>query len=333
MEKWRQFKGVFAGCLATVIIFSFLFQDIDAKKFLPILLNVNFQLFLVTVGWSLFINIIVGVYMSQGILRMLGLNLPFREVLLLRVGSSPVGAAFPFKIGEISRPAYLNRIHDLPYNKGITYLILDWGGKTIALFLILYIGILLYPLKLNFFEAMTALSAALIVLVMTVLFFCRKKTLGDERVYSKENVKNKIEKAIYDFISNFQKLSPEEAFFILGFSSIKIFGELLSFFLLAEALGLSIPPQAMFYFFPMINIIARLPVGIQGLGPREAAVVVFFIGFAEKIKLLNWGILYSLVEYVLPLLPGFVLLPLFLKKYLTLSSKHNFLDRYSPLSE
>lgn len=310
----KPLRGFILSCCVTAVIFSFLIKSVDTAQLLVLLNGIKIKILLTAVLLSFLTNIIVSSYKLKGILKMVGFVSNMRTVLFLKLGSGPLVAFFPFRTGELSKVAYLNTIHSLPVHKGIVAIAVDLGGNFIALLLILVIGTALYLLHLDpWTTSFLAVAMLLSVVFLNIIFHKGTFLKGSEYTINKYSP-GTWKRTIDDFLANFRRMGPLDTFFVLGLSSIQLFGELLILLLLANALSIVLPLKAVFFYFSLINLITRLPVGIQGIGTREAAIIIFFSAFAEKAELLSLGVIYSFVEYILPALFGFILLPFFVKQ-------------------
>jgi uncharacterized membrane protein YbhN (UPF0104 family) len=314
-KKYAKLRVTFLGCLITAVIFIVISKNVNINKLPNILLNINLHTFFTAILIAFLTNFGVSAIKLKGILTKLGLPLNIREILFIKLGSIPLVATFPLRTGDLSKVAYLNKVFAFPANQGIASVILDLGGNLIALSFMLLFGTLLYPLHFTEQKSSIITIIALFMFMLPFFIYSRNNIRTDNREEAKKALSGKVKKALHDFLSNFRKIGPMNAFFIVGLSSIQMFGELLVFFLISKSLGLLIPFKSMLFFFPLINIISRLPVGFLGVGPREATVIIFFLAFAEKVQLLSLGMLYSLVEYVFPAMLGLIFLPFFVKKF------------------
>ena len=313
-KKYKQFRGIVLGCLVTAGIYVLIAKNVEIDNLSEVLCAVELHIFLWTILLSFLINIVISSYKLRIILKALGLSLGMKEVLFIKMGSSPLASIFPFRTGELSKAAYLNKVFDFPFNKGIASVVLNLGSNLVGLFFILAVGILFYPLEFYVQNIILIIIAALFLLMFFVYIFCRDKTIINIESVGNTDHRGRIRNVMRNFLSNVQKIGMVNTFYILGLSFVQTFGELIIFFMLSKSLGLLLPFKAVLFFFPLINLIARLPIAFLGLGTREAVVIISFSRFADRTVLLSLGMLYSFVEYILPIAVGLIVLPFFVKK-------------------
>ena len=101
-------------------------------------------LFIVVLFLSVFNNTIISGLKYQYVIKILGYSIALKEAVLIKTGSIPIKAVFPFKSGEAIRAVYLKRNHDFSYQKGFLSIALGYFLSLSSLALIGLTGWLLY---------------------------------------------------------------------------------------------------------------------------------------------------------------------------------------------
>jgi hypothetical protein len=292
-----------------LFIFAFLFSKIRITEVIKVFSNVEASFLVLGLAISIVSNIFLSTEKWRQILKGLGLEVPFKELLFVQTGSIPLKAISPMKSGMLLRAVYLNKNYGFPLLGGAYSLLL-------GLFLNL-ITVIFFILGTSFFlerNLHRSVYFSLLFFPICLLLFW---------ILKRENV-SKIIKGYLDFwgsrfaisVKNLYEsiitINSKKFLILFLYAGLIIFFELLNFKILSKAVGLVIPFSQILLLASLTILISNLPITIHGLGTREAAICLFFAPYGSSEKLLSLGITISVVEYFLPILVGLFLTKSFL---------------------
>lgn len=316
--------------LVPIFIFIFLFSKIGITEVAKILKDIRPGLLFLGIAISLFSNIFLSTEKWREILRSLGLNVPFRELLFVQTGSIPLKTISPMKSGMLLRAVYLNKKYDFPFLQGTYSLILSLFLNLGAVIFFIFLGSFLpgvhrasgiylgtNPYRIVYF-GLLVFSLCLIFLWMLKWKNVKKIIKGYLDLWGSRftiSVKNLYESII--------TINLKKFLILFLYAGLIIFFELLNFKILSKAVGLVIPFSQILLLASLTILISNLPITIHGLGTREAAICLFFAPYGSSEKLLSLGITISAVEYFLPILIGLFLTKSFLARLSVIGGQSN----------
>ena len=264
----KNISKVIKFILPWAISFSVLFlivKKIDTRKVVLSMLEADVRLIIIALVVSIFSCVCIAVERYRSILRLLGCNLTFSEVMKFKLGSYPLVLLFPLKSGELLRAIYLNREHQLSYEDGVKSIIAGYLLRILPLGTFFLIGLSLVK---------SSIVPILFLLTCFVLAAFFVKTV---KVYS--------EAIFYSFVLDT----------IL----------LLNFWIIFNSFGIKLPIGSYLCFVPVITVISSLPVSIAGVGVREGLVLLFFSNSSIPAeRFFTAGFMVSLINDVLPAFIG-----------------------------
>lgn len=290
----------------TVGIFVFLLSTIDFSRVMAALQEANISLIIFVFFILIFGNSLLDVCRWKVILHYLHYPISFKEALLIKVAANLLITVLPFRSGELSRLVYLKRLKNIPYTKTTLSIAVEYGHKIFILLLYLCIGMGLYYFENH--KQNTGYDFNRFSLTLMPLCFIK---LDIYRVI----MAKWGEKYLSVFQLHFNELKDllknKKIFF---FNFLYTSTDFINFYLLSKSLSMDIPVSAILFFLPLILFISCLPFTIAGLGSRELSILFFFQKYASSEVLLSLGILYSLVEFVLPFLVGVLVMAFFFRQ-------------------
>ncbi|MDD2806604.1 MAG: lysylphosphatidylglycerol synthase domain-containing protein [Elusimicrobiales bacterium] len=257
--------------LVSLAILAALLVKLDLGALPAIFLAADPGPLLLSLAATLFYFFSVSVKKYQYLLAALGVSVSEEEARLIRIGSMPLKAVVPYKAGEFSRAVYLNRLHDVPYKKGVLLIVYGYATRVPVLLAASLGGLL---------ALRTGLDARLIMAAGVLL--CAS-VLALDRKYWKL--------AFYSVAS--------EALLVASYA------------LIFKAFGIGIPAGELLLYVPLILIMTGLPLSVMGVGVREAAIAAVFASRADFNTLLSGALSVSLIESAIPLLLSMLFLKKF----------------------
>jgi len=268
-------------------------------------------LFIFVLFLSVYNNTIISGLKFKYVIKILGCRIPLKEAVLIKTGSIPIKAVFPFKSGEAVRAVYLKRNHNFSYQKGFFSIALGYLLSISALFLTGLTGWLLY--QRNFLYGISSVLFAAFIVV-----FLKKVDSEAFTLKILEKINKKWFHQTQQFFDDTRNRGVGKdiltLFFVsLAFEMIKI----IDFFLVFMMFKVSVPLLNLVFLAPLVVLIVSLPFTISGIGTREAAIVFLFTGFGTSETLLSAGLTLSFLESVIPILVGALLMKTFLGKLIS----------------
>jgi len=282
-------------------IFYYLFEQISFNSILQQILKSNIVILFFSLILSFTNNILLTSFRWKKILETIGYAIPYREVLLVKMGAEPFVGLLPMKTGEASRAIYLNKFQNVNFNDAIFSIFIGYIINFVILISYAILGLFLFLYHpINISKNYTMFFPAICFLDRGVVH--KFKTWINKKIKFKRHLKN-IKRVGFN----------RE---ILSISIIIWFVEIFNVYWLSIALGQEIPLPCFMMFIPIIIITSHLPITIAGAGVREGLILLFFYHYAPPEHLLALGLLYSFVENFFPIMIGGLASGYFTKKIL-----------------
>jgi len=246
----------------SLAILAALLLKMDLGALPAIFLSADPVLLLLSLAATLYYFFSVSVTKYRLLLEVIGVGVTQPEARLIRIGSMPLKAVVPYKAGEFSRAVYLNKIHNVPYKKGVLLIVYGYATRVPVLlaaslggFLALYAGV----------DGRLVLAAGALLCAAIPLLGRKYRALAFYSVFS-------------------------EALLVVSYA------------LIFKAFGIAVPAAELLLYVPLILIVTGLPLSVMGVGVREAAVAAVFASRTDFNTLLSSALSVSLIESVIPLL-------------------------------
>ncbi|MBL7197808.1 MAG: flippase-like domain-containing protein [Candidatus Omnitrophica bacterium] len=294
----KKYIRLVSSLAVTFIIFILLFRNIPFAKVFNSIENADFRIISFVLLISIFNGFFVSSFRWKLILNKMGCDISWKESMFIKVGSDPIISSIPFKAGEISRVAYLRRRKNIPVNKAILSIFIEYILNISVLLFFIVSGSIAWLFQGN--------GLPLTAQVFPFFGFLKGKGfLSDNKWVS--NLKE-----------CFKSHSVRQRIFlnkkILFYTFLLGFLELSCIYLIARGINIDIPLFSLLIYMPLVIFASGIPITFLGLGIRESFMVFLFVKYASCEKILALGILYSFAEHILPMLIGLSLTPLFVNK-------------------
>lgn len=293
----KQSSGWGKTALMVAISFGILFYlgwRVDLTTSWNTLLGMNTLYLFLAACLASFASYILGGYKWMRILAGLGHQVPYKNVLFVRLGSESVKFIIPAKGGELVRPLYLKSEFGVPLPLGIGSLALDKMFNLFGLLVLFAFGVML---------TMGALLSVGVLFISTagiifIRWFARpiSSWLG-----AKED---KLYRSVGRLFATLHTLSFGESVFQLLLGGLFLLTEIITGFLSLRAAGVEVPFMTAMTYLPIVILLVQVPLTISGIGTREAGIVVFFGAWANQETLFAVGIAYTVVELIVPVTLG-----------------------------
>lgn len=294
--KWKKYLP-----LIGIVLFVYILIKLDISKIIKEITNVNLFYLLISL---IFVGLLFFTQTLKWfvIARKQKINIPFLEAFKINLISDFYGFITPSKIGCLIRAEYL-RGYTKNIGKGISNFTLDKLLDIISVFFIAFIFLFIFKekfpgLPIRFF-------AIVLISLILAMFIFLKKERGKFMLrffYNKIVPKKMKEKAKLTFNSFYEDI-PKKRYFILFFiinflSWINVY--LIAFFV-GKALGINLPFVYFLTILPIGTLVSIIPITINGLGTREAALISLFALFGVSAeKVFSMSILNIVISGIFP---------------------------------
>lgn len=289
----------------TAGIFVLLFRKIEISEVTNIIKRANHTMLVLSIIISLFANVLVAAELWRKVTKVLGCSISFIESLLIRLSIAPIKGILPLKSGELFRALYLKRRYNFSLFLGTSSILMVLTLNLLTLAFAAIIGVTFLKISHPFlrYEYFTLPLLMLLTILLIILLIKNKIIQTKILCYFEKNFP-KFYPKVNKFLSTYQAIGFRKLLIPLFYSTFITFSELVIFYLLLRSLNISVPIYSVLIFLPLVILIGNLPISLYGLGTREAAIILFFSGYAPSEALLSGGILYSFINYLLPPILG-----------------------------
>ena len=124
-----------------------------------------------------------------------------------------------------------------------------------------------FTYKWGFYIVQTLYTTTLLFLLVLLITYGLIQILPEIWLVEKEN--NNILKILIKILAIFKKISPIKLLVIAFWTSLFQASDIITSFILAKSVGISLPLSTFFVVIPIVYIVTLLPVSLGGLGVRE----------------------------------------------------------------
>ncbi len=253
-----------------------------------------------TLIFSALWHILLGSDKWWRILRAMGAQVPFGEVLRVRMGSDPIRITVPMKAGELVNAAYFARLESFGFGRSAGSVVFDKSLNFFGEVFWLYVGVATMAQipALGFLLLHSAIGAAVVL-----LFAVRAARQAAMRCAS--ILHPKLGRLASGVLSAFEEFSWQQKIGFLCYGALFQLRPLAVCGLVLIAFNPSRPPTIpeLLVLGSVVVLMSNLP-SMAGIGPREATLMAMFAGFADPTTLLSVGLFMSLIVQVVPALLG-----------------------------
>ena len=266
---------------------------------LALCISGTFNIFLFTEEWRL-------------ILHALKHRVRYRVLLYTHLASDII----PLRGGELLKAWYLSKRHHLPLTASGEAIVLHMAfnlGALILLGLTGFIGRLTGSLWIGIACACSVMIIFLITAATSGRFLLR---ILPENTQDTGSLREKL----LDLVKSISGIRTGRLIVIVLYSLFFQFSEIISVALVFKALAIDVEFVEILVYVPAISFVANLPISLSGLGIRESSLILAFHDsvHASSEELLAVGLIYSIIESILPQILG---LPLTTHLFVTFPNK------------
>lgn len=275
--------------ILSVGLLAFLVSQVDLSEIWDRLVASN--------KWYILIAFLLGMvdrvlmaYKWNVLLKAKGMEIPLAQVTFVYWKTTFLGLFLPATVGGDALRAYaVSRNKNYPMGDVVSSIIVERALGFLALFVMVIISVLasIFLLGETFFEGMNSLLFVFIglsvVAVVGMYFTMRQdilKRVGsfvDQRggKFAQNKIVQKLREIVRSYASFSGNMGAMLWFFVL--SLVENLFPLMWAYLLALAFDIAVPPLFFFILIPIVLVLIRLPISLDGFGINEGA-FVFFLG-------------------------------------------------------
>jgi len=234
-------------------------------------------------------------------LKLVGISVPFGYLLRLNAGTGPVRLLLPIQTGEIIAAAILGRRLDKPVSTIVSTL---FYNKYLS-----FAATLLLALGGMIAGAPTTMQAAWLIASfaggVTILFLLlESRRVRQWIVHLAGKIHPGLAQGSARLLSTHAHLACRAKVILLAYAFTFAMIEVITMWLIARDLGLAVSFGQLLVIVQLMVLVTNLPITVAGVGSREALSLVLLAHFATPEQAAAFGVLYSAVEYLWPLLAG-----------------------------
>ncbi|MDH7506531.1 MAG: lysylphosphatidylglycerol synthase transmembrane domain-containing protein [Candidatus Thermoplasmatota archaeon] len=291
--------------LIGIIVLIIIIINLDLEKIKTAFLSINPIFVILSMSLLLPIMIIKN-YVWQIILKEQKIKLTFYQSLKIYMIGFFYSSITPGFLGHLMRIPYIKEKTNEPYGKLFVNIFIDTTIRTIAQYLMIFIGTLII---FTSFPQIFTIFIVFFTIIGLILYYFIKRERGEKFFYNfvKYFIPKKLKKSSYKFVKTFYHDFPKISLLIIPLI-LGILVWTLIFtqeYIIVYAMGVDIPYLYFLVLFPIANIAGYLPITIAGLGMREFTSILIFstlFGIAKEEVLV-----FTLLGFVITdIFPGFI---------------------------
>ena len=232
----------------------------------------------------------------------------FLESLKINLMSDFYGLITPGQLGTVIRVEYLKKYSNV--GKGISNFVIDKVFSLISLFfIVLLLGFIVLREKLDWLNGLTFVYGIIIFLFFIGLFLFFYNTKRSKfllkiiyRKFIPQRMKEKAKETFHSFYEDLPKKQFLIEVFFLHIIAWIINSAIV--YLVALSLGINIKFIYFIAIYFIAVLVAQIPITINGLGTREATLILLFglFGILDKVKIFSMSLISIFLMGVFPAL-------------------------------
>ncbi len=290
----------------TAIFLVLIFRKIEPEAVIASLEQARMAPLLAALAVSFVTNCWLAAVKWQRILAPLGLDISIRESFLIKMGSAPLKSILPFRSGEASRVIYLKRRYGFSAARAT-------GSIGLELFLNIFV-FLLFIVAGGLACSRTppdVITGSALVLAggMAVFLIAGRATPRRWVRRALDRIAHPRLRGGLETLLTFHRFFSRRQILAPLFQSLVIQGgKLLSFFLIAAAFRIALPPVIYLVILPFSILISTIPITLLGIGLREGSLIELIPPYSSVAAeaVLAPALAFSLMEYIFPALLGLI---------------------------
>lgn len=263
---------------------------------------------LVAVAASLIAAVVMNSLVWQQILAAMGIRLSFGRAVFAENASLPLRMLLPAKSGEVFKAMYIKSAGLSGLSEGLGSVMFHKIINVIALML------------LSLPAVMTAEGATvrklLIFLAVGLWVYLWPRWVQSLTQRTSRPLPERLRNALSRVVGALGKTSIARKLGLLVMAVVFQSAHLISVTMIFRSLGADVPLSMLCAYIPVAVLVGIVPIALYGLGTREAAFVFFFSATVGEQPAMAAALLFTGIQFLLPVLIGSALTWPFVKTVL-----------------
>ncbi len=277
-------------------IYVALFRKMGLERIIDQLRDATVWPLLVAGGASLAAAVVMNSLVWQQILRGMGYPLAFGSAVFAENASLPLRMLLPAKSGEVFKALYIKAIGVAGLSQGLGSVMLHKVVNVIALML------LSLPAVVS--DVGASARKLLILLAIGLWIYVWPSTLQWLTERGSRPLPERLRNAANKIVGALSGTPLPRKVALLALAAAFQSAHLVSVAMIFRSLGADVPLTALCAFIPVVVLLGIVPIALYGLGTRDAAFVFFFSGFVGEDTAMAAALLFTLIQFILPVLVG-----------------------------
>ncbi|MBI4116675.1 flippase-like domain-containing protein [Candidatus Pacearchaeota archaeon] len=293
-----------------IAIFLYLLFKLDAANILNEIKNADL-FFLFVAIFLVLVSFFTSTLKWFFVAKKQGINVGFSQAVKINMMSGFYGFVTPSRIGSVIRIEYLKDINNNKLGKTASNYVLEKILDLSSLIILMIVSSFVLRSILSMTYFYYAIGGFFVILIFTVIFLDRERAKSILRIFYLKFLPKKIKETAKDGFYSFYESAPEKKYFVLFLMlSMANWIILYSVFFF---IGLSVGIKTSFFYFllfmPITTFIGQIPITINGLGTREAAMISLFglLGISAT-KIFSMSLINLVINGIFPAIIGMLLI-------------------------
>ena len=262
----------------------------------------------VAVGASLVAAVLMNSFVWQRILAAMGCRLTFGQALFAENASLPLRMLLPAKSGEIFKAMYVKSAGVTGLSQGL--------GSVMFHKVINVIALMLLSLPTVMTSAGSTARKLLIVLALALWLYFRPAMFQSLAERTSRPLPERFRNALRRVVGALGDTPVGKKLGLLAMAVLFQSAHLISVAMIFRSLGHQVPLSTLCAYVPVAVLVGIVPIALYGLGTREAAFIFFFSGHVGEPTAMAAALLFTGIQFLLPVLVGSTLTWPFLSRVL-----------------
>jgi uncharacterized membrane protein YbhN (UPF0104 family) len=295
-ERVRERRAALAGGLLAAALLAVAFTTVDLEGVLEAVAGADLVTVALAISVSVFFNTVQSAELLRRGLVAVGERPRFRDVLDATTGNLALQAVIPLGAGNAGRVVWLTRLAGVDAARGTVAIVLVLALKLVAVLGLAVVGALLGPASALVRPWLPAALLALSMVGLAILPALARATVA--------RLPEKLARLSGGLAVALTEARPRRLAWVLVHALLAMASEIAVFGLMLLAVGARVDPLLVLAAFPLVTVGAKVPLTTMGVGTRDALVLLLLAGAAPPETLLAATFLFTVSEYLLPLVVG-----------------------------
>ncbi len=279
-----------------LVIYGVLFQKMGFARTFEQIRQARAWPLVVAAAASLVAAVLMNSFVWQRILAAMGVRLSFRRAVFAENASLPLRMLLPAKSGEIFKAMYVKSAGAAGLTQGL--------GSVMFHKIINVIALMLLSLPAVAGEAGATPQKLLVLLVLTMWLYFRPQMFQSLAERTSRPLPERFRNALSKVVGALGHTPIGRKVKLLVMAVVFQSAHLISVAMIFHSLGADVPPRVLCAYVPVSVLVGIVPVALYGLGTREAAFVYFFSPHVGEPSAMAAALLFTGIQFLLPVLTG-----------------------------